>query len=99
MNPAPVPAVAKNNAAPAWRRHLPKRGLAVLGALIVVGLWPRAIPVESAAVTRGPLVVTVDEEGMTRVRNRYIVSAPIAGQMRRIDLKAGAEVEAGKTVV
>jgi HlyD family secretion protein len=43
------------------------------------------------------LIVTVDEEGMTRVKNRYVVSAPVAGQLRRIDWKAGARVKAGKT--
>ncbi|MEO6244418.1 MAG: HlyD family efflux transporter periplasmic adaptor subunit [Opitutaceae bacterium] len=48
-------------------------------------------------MTRGPLVVTVDEEGMTRVKQRYVVTAPAAGQLRRIDWKAGATVEANKT--
>lgn len=71
----------------------------VLVALIVVGLWPRPVPVESGVVVRGPMVVTVDEEGMTRVKNRYVISAPVAGQLRRIDWKAGAPVEAGKTVL
>jgi HlyD family secretion protein len=71
----------------------------LLGALVVVGLWPRAVPVEAGTVSRGPLVVTIDEEGMTRVRNRYVISAPVAGQLRRIDWKAGAVVEAGKTVI
>ncbi len=100
MNPARVsPLPAKKNGPPAWRRRLPWLGAAALVALIVVGLWPRAVPVESAPVTRGPLVVTVDEEGMTRVKNRYIVSAPVAGQLRRIDWKAGADIEAGKTVI
>jgi HlyD family secretion protein len=69
----------------------------LLVALIVVGLWPRAVPVESGVVSRGPLVVTVDEEGMTRVKNRYVISTPVAGQLQRIDWKAGAAVEAGKT--
>ena len=68
-------------------------------ALIAVGLWPRAIQVEVSSVSRGPLIVTVDEEGMTRVKNRYVVSAPVAGQLRRIDWKAGAPVEAGQTVL
>jgi HlyD family secretion protein len=84
---------------PGWRRRWPLIGGLVLVALIVLGLWPRAIPVEVGAVTRGPLVVTVDEEGMTRVRNRYAVSAPVAGQLQRIDWKAGANVEANKTVL
>jgi HlyD family secretion protein len=43
--------------------------------------------------------VTVDEEGRTRVRNRYVVSAPVAGALRRIEWKAGAPVEAGKTLL
>lgn len=89
--------VAKASRSPAWRRRLPLLGGLVLVALIVLGLWPRAIPVEASAVTRGPLVVTVDEEGMTRVRNRYVVAAPVAGQLQRIDWKAGTDVEAGKT--
>ena len=84
---------------PAWRRRLPLLMGALLVALIVVGLWPRAVTVEATTVSRGPLVVTVDEEGMTRVRNRYVISAPVAGQLRRIDWKAGAVVEAGKTAL
>jgi HlyD family secretion protein len=74
-------------------------GGAFLVALIVVGLWPRPVAVEVATVTRGPLVVTVDEEGMTRVKHRHVITAPVAGQLRRIDWKAGAPVEAGKTVL
>ncbi len=85
--------------APAWRRRLPWLGGAALVALIVVGLWPRPVPVEAGKVTRGPLVVTVDEEGMTRVKNRYLISASVGGQLRRVDWKAGALVEAGKTVL
>ncbi len=96
--PLPAPRV-KKNAAPAWRRRLPWFAAAGLVGLIVIGLWPRAIPVEVAGVTRGPLVVTVDEEGMTRVQHRHVITAPVAGQLRRIDWKAGALVEAGKTVL
>ncbi len=96
--PLPSPA-AKKNAPPAWRRRLPWLGGLALIFLIVVGLWPRPVPVEAGSVTRGPLVVTVDEEGMTRVKNRYVIAAPVGGQLRRIDWKAGAVVEAGKTVL
>src|SRR3954463_10392487 len=81
------------------RRLLPLLGGAALIGLIALGLWPRPIPVEVSAVSRGPLVVTVDEEGMTRVKNRYVVSAPVAGPLRRIDWKAGAAIEAGQTVL
>ena len=81
----------------ARRRRWPWILGAALLALIGAGLWPKAAPVETAPVTRGDLVVTVTEEGMTRVRNRYVVSTPVAGQLRRIDWKAGAVVEAGKT--
>ena len=91
------PAAASKPGAPLWRRRLPLLGAVVLLALIVAGLWPLAVPVETGAVTRGPLIVTVDEEGMTRVKNRYVVSAPVAGQLRRIDWKAGAPVVAGQT--
>ena len=92
-------AKVKKNSSPAWRRRLPWLGGAALVALIVVGLWPRPVPVEAGKVTRGQMWVTVDEEGMTRVKNRYVVSAPVAGQLRRIEWKAGAVVEAGKTVL
>jgi len=100
MNPAspPFPA-AKKTGIPGWRRRLPLLGGMLLVLLIAVGLWPRALPVETATVSRGALLVTVDEEGMTRVKNRYVVSAPVAGQLRRIDWKAGAMVEAGRTVL
>ncbi len=78
-----------------WR-YLAGAGLV---ALIVAGLWPRPIPVERAAVTRAPLVVTVDEEGVTQVKHRYVISSPVSGHLRRITLKPGAEVVAGETVL
>src|SRR5581483_1753122 len=96
---APLPSPAKKKTTPTWRRRLPWIGGAALVALIVVGFWPRPIPVESGVVTRGPMIVTVDEEGMTRVKNRYVISAPVAGQLERIDWKAGAPVAAGQTVL
>lgn len=73
-------------------------GIALLG-LIGWGLWPRPIEVEFGTVARGPLTVHVVEEGRTRIRNRYVVSAPVGGQMRRVPLKNGAEVKAGETVL
>jgi HlyD family secretion protein len=81
------------------RRWLPYAGAVVLIALITAGLWPRPMPVETAHVVVGTLRATVNEEGKTRIKQRYVVSAPVAGQLRRIPFKAGAEVQAGETVV
>ena len=81
------------------RRWLPYAGAVLLLGLIAAGLWPQPVPVETALVTTGALRATVNEEGKTRVKHRYVVSAPVAGQLRRIELKAGAEVTAGETVV
>jgi HlyD family secretion protein len=81
------------------RRWLPWAGALLLVGLIVGGLWPQPVPVETGPVTTGPLRATVNEEGKTRIKHRYLLSAPVAGQLRRIELKAGAEVKAGETVV
>ncbi|MGE3274797.1 MAG: efflux RND transporter periplasmic adaptor subunit [Vicinamibacterales bacterium] len=71
----------------------------VIAGLLAVALWPRATPVDLATVARGPLRVTIDEEGETRVRHRYVVSAPVAGRVLRIDLEPGDVVTSGETVV
>ncbi|MEJ5210145.1 MAG: efflux transporter periplasmic adaptor subunit, partial [Burkholderiales bacterium] len=77
-------------------------GLALLAVSVAAGLTygflPRPIPVEVATASRGPLRVTVEEEGKTRVRERYVIAAPMAGQLRRIILKAGDAVTAGETL-
>jgi len=71
----------------------------VVGGLVTAALWPQRIEVEAAPVVRGPMEVTIDEEGETRVRERFTVSAPVAGRLLRIDLEPGDAVMAGKTVV
>jgi HlyD family secretion protein len=68
---------------------------AVVLALIAWGFWPRAELAETAVVARGPLAVTVEEEGRTRVRDRYVLYAPVAGYLRRVELDVGDAVEAG----
>jgi HlyD family secretion protein len=70
----------------------------VLAAMLVLAFRPQPIPVDIGEVTTGPLVVAVRDEGRTRVRNEYIVSAPVAGQLLRVPFKAGAKVAAGDTV-
>jgi HlyD family secretion protein len=72
-------------------------GLAILGS-IVLAWMPRALPVDAAVVERGPLVVTVDEDGRARVKDRYVVSAPLAGSVGRIDLDPGDAVQQGQVL-
>jgi HlyD family secretion protein len=76
---------------------------AIALALIPAGLtwfaWPRPIAVDLAAVVRGPMEVTVDDDGKTRVRHVYTVSAPLAGKVLRTSRHVGDQVVADETVV
>jgi HlyD family secretion protein len=70
-------------------------------ALVAALIWafaPRPIEVEVATATEGPFETTIDEDGKTRLRERYIVSAPLAGRLTRITLHAGDAVQAGVVV-
>lgn len=70
-----------------------------LAAAVAYALWPRPVTVESAVVHRGGLRVTVDEDGRTRIKERYVVSAPLAGRLARIALREGESVVEGETVI
>lgn len=77
-------------------------GLAVVvavGAAIVMAFLPKPIPVEVEVVSQGRMEVAVRDDGRTRIRDRYVVSTPITGRLRRIDLEVGDRVVAGETVV
>lgn len=76
------------------------RGIGLLLLLIVVAgvVWavlPRPIPVETSKVTKGHFVATVDDDGNTRIRERYVVAAPLAGRLTRVQLKAGDRASTG----
>lgn len=75
-------------------------GLMLLTAVIVValgyGFWPQPLWVEAATVARRPLRVTVEAEGKTRLIDRYVLSAPVAGYLHRIDWKIGDGVRQGQ---
>jgi HlyD family secretion protein len=76
--------------------------LIIVGAVVaalVYGFMPRPVFVDVIAVSRGPLSVTVDAEGKTRVIDRFIVSAPVAGYARRSALDVGVAVVKGQTLV
>jgi len=81
------------------RRWIPFAGAVVLVGLIIAGFWPKPVPAETAVVVRGPLRATVNEEGKTRIKQRFMVAAPVTGQLRRIPFKAGEKVVAGETTV
>lgn len=88
---------------PLWRRIRPGRlamivAGAVLLALLVRGWLPEPVQVETATVERRPLVVTVREDARTRVRDRYVVAAPVAGTLLRPTLEAGDSVQRGQVV-
>src|SRR5215470_60300 len=95
------------------RANWPKRLLwGVVAGLAVLGLvwfaWPAPVAVDLAVVSKGPMEVTVDDDGKTHVRHIYTVSAPIAGKVLRIShpigeqgisRHVGDQVIAGETVV
>jgi HlyD family secretion protein len=68
-------------------------------AMIAYAFVPKPVDVDLGEVTRGPMLVTVDQDGKTRVKERYLVSAPLAGRMSRVRLKAGDAVEAAQTLI
>ena len=75
--------------------------VAGIAALAGAGFWilrPDPVRVDVATVTRGPLQVTVDEDGETRVEDRYVVSSPVTGRMVRLECEVGDPVEAGQVL-
>lgn len=74
-------------------------GAAAIIAMVWLSYQPKPISVDTAKVTQGPLVVTVSEDGRTRIKERYVVSSPIGGRLSRITLEAGDLVEAGSTLI
>ena len=75
-------------------------GLAVVIAIaLVIGFLPKARWVDVATVSTGPLQVTVEEEGKTRVIDRYVISAPVAGYARRIEPKVGDTIRQGQVLL
>ncbi|HEX9611761.1 MAG TPA: efflux RND transporter periplasmic adaptor subunit [Gemmatimonadales bacterium] len=79
-----------------WMAAAGGAALAVAGAAAL--FRPAQVAVDGARVVRGPLVVTVDEEGETRVRDRYVVAAPVGGRVARIALREGDAVGPGAVV-
>ena len=67
-------------------------------ALLTMWLRPAPTRVDTAKASRGPMQVTVDGEGKTRVRDRFTVATPVAGQLRRINFRQGDVVSLGQVI-
>lgn len=78
------------------------KGIFIVATLVVLaiawGFWPRPVLIETGEVARRPLRITVEEEARTRVVDRYVLYAPVAGYLRRVDLDVGDEVVLGETL-
>ena len=69
-------------------------GIALL-ALLAWAFAPRPIEVEVTAASLGSFETSIDEDARTRLHDRFSVSAPLAGRLRRIVLREGDPVAAG----
>ncbi|MCM2312808.1 MAG: efflux RND transporter periplasmic adaptor subunit [Steroidobacteraceae bacterium] len=82
-----------------WRRQIV---FALIVAAIAWGLYsgfrPQPVVVDLGTAMKAPMRVAVDQEGRTRVADRYVVAAPVDGYARRIELEVGDAVEAGATL-
>jgi len=82
------------------RKHLGLvSGIIIVAVLIVIGFKPRPILVDVIIASKAPLAVTITEEGRTRVIDHYVLSAPVDGFARRINLFVGDLVEKDQTIV
>ncbi|WP_420430778.1 efflux RND transporter periplasmic adaptor subunit [Hyphobacterium sp.] len=73
--------------------------LVAVAALLAFAFWPRPIPVDIGTVVREPMEDTITEDGRTQVHDAYIVSTPVAGRLRRVEVEPGDAVVRGEDVV
>ena len=85
-----------------WDRIKRWRWAILIAALLLLGLayafWPSATPVDLARTTRGPMAVGVTDDGVTRVKEHYVVSAPVTGYLSRIEYEAGDPIGRGALI-
>lgn len=104
----PNPPLERIARKPATRRHRTvvrwvKRGLfagvlAGVLAAVVVAMLPDPVAVDTATVSRSTLDVEIRADGITRIRDTFVIAAPLTGELARIDLSPGVHVAAGTTV-
>ena len=69
--------------------------LALVAGLLALAYGPKAVEVDIGLVEDGPMLLTVDDDGESRIRERYMISAPLAGRLLRVTLDPGDEVKEG----
>lgn len=102
-SPNPASPVAEQRRTRARNNFWVRRARQALVALVLLGLagvaalalMPQPVPVDKAKVSRGSLTVTIQETGVTRVKDRFVVSAPVSGTLSRIVLDPGDKVSEG----
>ncbi|HEU4453773.1 MAG TPA: biotin/lipoyl-binding protein, partial [Longimicrobium sp.] len=94
----PPPASARPPKRRTVRRLAWAAAALALLAFVLRAMRPAPLEVETAPATRGPLRVTVDEDGVTRVHDRYVIAAPVAGRLVRVELEEGDAVAPGEVV-
>lgn len=86
-----------------WKRFLSRGAIGVgavaILALIVVAWMPKPVPVEVSEVQKASLVLSVSEDGRTRVKDRHLISAPILGNLARPELHTGDDVTEGQVLL
>jgi HlyD family secretion protein len=84
---------------PRQRKRLLWSAIAVAAvALLAFALYPSAVTVETGRVERGPLQVTIEEEGETRARDRFVLAAPVPGRLLRVAANEGDTVKRGEVI-
>ncbi|MFY8201917.1 MAG: hypothetical protein ACOVLE_14670, partial [Pirellula staleyi] len=71
----------------------------IIASLLTYGFWPRPVYVDTVTVQPGALTVTVDDDGETRIREKYIISAPVTGHLLRLQLHPGDLVVQSETEI
>jgi HlyD family secretion protein len=71
----------------------------IVAGLLVWGYWPKPVWVEAVTVKRAAMSVSVEEEGRTRVIERYVIAAPVDGVTCRVNMNVGDQVKQGEVLL
>ena len=72
--------------------------IAVVTGLLYLAIAPKPVQVDLGEVVRGPMEITIDDEGETRVRERYLISSPLTGRVLRMNLEPGDILQKGDRI-